>query len=48
MSYVRVTATKPLPTGRQAFRLLVTVTCKQLRDGKHSLLLTIGASYPYC
>ena len=41
-----VTVTKPLPTGRQAFRLLVTVTCKELRDDKRSLLLTIRASLP--
>ena len=35
--------TKRLPTGRQAFRLLVTVTCKALRDDKRSLLSTIRA-----
>jgi hypothetical protein len=29
-----VRATKPLPTGRQAFRHSVTVTLKELRDEK--------------
>jgi len=41
-----VRVTKPLPAGRQAFRLLVKVTCKELRDDKRSLLLTIRASLP--
>ncbi len=31
------------PAGRQAFRLLATVTYKELRDDKRSLLLTIRA-----
>jgi hypothetical protein len=43
---VKVKVTKPLPTGRQAFRLSVTVTCKELKDDKRSLLLTIRASLP--
>jgi len=45
-AWVKVKVTKPLPTGRQAFRLLVKVTCKELRDDKRSLLLTIRASLP--
>jgi hypothetical protein len=43
---VWVMVTKPLPTGRQAFRLLVTVTCKELRDDKRTLLFTVRASLP--
>jgi hypothetical protein len=38
--------TKPLPTGRQAFRLSVKVTCKELSDDKRNLLLAIRASLP--
>jgi hypothetical protein len=33
-------ATKPLPTGRQAYRFPVTVTYKKIKDENHSLLLT--------
>jgi len=43
---VWVTVTKPLPTGRQAFRLPVTVTCKEFKDDNRSLLSTIRASLP--
>jgi len=41
-----VTATKPLPTGRQAFRLSVTVTFKRIKYDNRSLLKTIRASSP--
>jgi hypothetical protein len=40
--------TKPLPTGRQAFRLSATVTYKELKDNNRSLLMMIRALYlPY-
>jgi hypothetical protein len=35
--------TKPLPTGRQAFRLPATVTYEELKDDNRSLLMTIRA-----
>jgi hypothetical protein len=38
MYKLKVTATKALRTGRQAFRSLVRVSCKELKDDKRSPL----------
>ncbi len=42
---VRVTATKPLPTGRQAFRHSVTVAFKRIKYEKRNLLTRYGPRY---